>query len=194
MFLSKNHVVQRRVVIAWSLFAGLAVLWDLSWCFVFRHLQAPGSEQDWRIVWAAYGRADHRFLVGDPYLVVLELVTGLCSFLNFYVAHQLIWGNRKRALVTLFAVSIMEIYGAVIYFGSEAINGFANVDTASFVHTWIMFVGLNSLWLVFPGWCVYELAVGRPIRGRAKARAGVTSSRPSSWPTSLSPGSSGRSS
>lgn len=171
MFLSRRNVIQRRIVIGWSLFAGLAVLWDLSWCFVFRHLQSPGVDHDWRIVWAAYGRADHRFLSRDPYLVVIELVTGLCSFLNFYVAYQLLRGKRTRAVVALFALSIMELYGTVIYFGSELLNGFADIDTASFVHTWIMFGALNSLWLVFPGWCVYALAFAQPDRSDEDARS-----------------------
>ena len=159
MFLAKGQVWQRRVVIAWSLFAGLAVLWDFSWCFVFRRMQAAGSDQDWRIVWAVYGKADDRYLHGDRYLLTLEFITGLCSLLNFYVVYQLRRGKRTRALVALFAVSIMEIYGAAIYFGSEALNHFANVDTSSFVHTWIMFAGMNSLWVFFPGWCIYQVAV-----------------------------------
>ncbi|HEX3855567.1 MAG TPA: emopamil-binding family protein [Polyangiaceae bacterium] len=156
VFLSAGHIWQRRIVIAWSLFAGLAVLWDFSWCFVFRDLN-HASTHDWRLFWAVYGKADERYLRGDRYLVILEFLTGLGSLLNFYVVYELLRGTRERACVALFAVSIMEIYGALIYFGSEALNHFANVDTASFVHTWVMFVGLNSLWLILPSWCIYRL-------------------------------------
>ena len=159
MFLAKNRAWQRRIVIAWSLFAGLGMLWDFSWCFVFRRMQSVGIEHDWRVVWAVYGQADNRYLKGDRYLLVIEFITGFCSLLNFYVIHQLKRGARARALVALFAVSIMEVYGAVIYFGSEALNHWANVDTSSFVHTWLMFVGMNSLWLIFPSWCIYEAVV-----------------------------------
>ncbi|MDB4968644.1 MAG: hypothetical protein JWN44_4333 [Myxococcales bacterium] len=156
-FLSADQVWRRRVVIAWSLFAGIAVMWDFSWCFVFNRMQTGGSDGDWRIVWELYGRIDRRFLEGDRYLLVVEIITGLGSLLNFYVVHQLRRGSRVRALIALFSVSIMDVYGTLIYFGSEALNGFQNVDTASFVHTWIVFAGLNSLWLVFPGWCIYEV-------------------------------------
>jgi hypothetical protein len=157
MFLMPTQVAQRRAVVVWSLFAGLAVLWDLSWCFGVRLLQTPGFEDDWRIVWAAYGSVDSRFLHPDSYLHMSEIVTGLCSILNFYVVHQLLWGKRERALVALFAVSTMELYGTVIYFGSAALDHFASIDTTSFVHAWLMFVGLNALWIVFPGWCIYHL-------------------------------------
>jgi hypothetical protein len=159
MFLSDDHKWQRRIVIAWSLFAGIAVLWDFSWCFVFRRIQAAGSAHDWRVIWSLYGRVDDRYLKSDRYLVVLEFVTGLCSLLNFYVVYQLSRAGRRRAIVALFAVSIMEAYGATIYFGSEALNRFADVDTSSFVRTWVVFVGVNSLWLLFPGWCLYHIIV-----------------------------------
>jgi thiosulfate reductase cytochrome b subunit len=52
---------------------------------------------------------------------------------------------------------VMEVDGTLLYFGSEMLNGWRNVDTTSFVHTWLMFFGLNALWLLFPGWCIYEL-------------------------------------
>jgi cholestenol delta-isomerase len=177
MFLAKSQVWQRRTVIAWSVFAGLAVLWDFSWCFVFRQMQSAGIDHDWRIVWAVYGKADDRYLHGDRYLLTLEFITGLCSLLNFYVVHQLRRGTRERALVALFAVSIMEVYGALIYFGSEALNHFANVDTASFVHTWLMFVGMNALWLIFPGWCIYEV-VAELARGASRTEGAYYGQEP----------------
>jgi hypothetical protein len=163
-FLSKEQTWQRRIVIAWSLFAGVAVLWDFSWCFVFTQLQASGAGHDWRVIWTTYGDVDDRFLRGDRYLLVIELVTGFGSLLNFYVAHQLLRGTVERARVALFAVSIMELYGVLIYFGSEALNHFADIDTASFVRTWILFVGLNSLWVIFPAWCLYEMVVPKRVR------------------------------
>jgi hypothetical protein len=55
----------------------------------------------------------------------------------------------------LLVVSIMDVYGALIYFGAEALVHFADIDTTSVVRTWVLFVGLNSLWLIFPGWCLY---------------------------------------
>ena len=171
MFLTKDQRWQRRVVIAWSLFAGLAVLWDFSWSFVFRRLESPGSTHDWRIIWAVYGKVDNRFLEGDHYLVMIEFLTGLSSLLCFYVVYQLRRGTRERALVALFATSIIEMYGAVVYFGSEALNHWSNVDTSSFVNTWVLFVGLNSLWLIFPGWCVCEIAVDVSRLGRREQAA-----------------------
>ena len=112
----------------------------------------------WRL-WAVYGTADARYLHHDPFVLALELCTGLiASTLNLWVSWH-VWRRRRvgAALVALLVVSVMEIYGTVLYFGSELFNRFANVDTSSALHTWLMFVGLNALWLTFPGWCLWEL-------------------------------------
>jgi hypothetical protein len=88
----------------------------------------------------------------------------------FYVVYQLVRGTSDRARLALFAVSIMEVYGALIYFGAEALGGFADLDTTSFARTWVLFVGLNSLWLIFPGWCIFGL-LAPPVRAsRASSR------------------------
>ena len=43
-----------------------------------------------------------------------------------------------------------------MYLGSEYFTGFANVNTVSVVDTWLKFVGMNILWVVFPGIFIYE--------------------------------------
>jgi hypothetical protein len=166
---------RRLVVLWWSLVSGLThVSWELVWCFVYPSLSSPAAQRDWRLPWTLYARVDRRYLVGDPFVLSLELMTGLvASTLNFGVAWH-VWRRRRlgSARVALLVVSVMEAYGAILYFGSEAFDRFSHVDTRSFVHTWLMFVGLNGLWLVFPGWCIYELVreLG-PVGGRATREA-----------------------
>ncbi|MGZ3429501.1 MAG: EXPERA domain-containing protein [Polyangia bacterium] len=151
---------RRRLVIAWSLVSGLIhLLWEGTWSVAAPYLQTPAAQHDWRLLWTLYGAADYRYVHADPFVRILELVTGtLVAALNLGVAYY-VWKRRRvaGAMVALLAASIMEVYGTLMYFGSEAINHWANVDTASFVHTWLMFFGLNALWLIFPGWCIYEL-------------------------------------
>jgi hypothetical protein len=43
-----------------------------------------------------------------------------------------------------------------MYLGSELFTNFANVNTASFVDTWVKFFATNLLWVIFPGIFVYE--------------------------------------
>lgn len=166
---------RRRVIIVWSLASGLThATWELGWCFAAPYLASPAARAGWARLWAIYGRADARYLHGDPFVLALELCTGLvASSLNLWVSWH-VWRRRRvaGALVALLVVSVMEAYGTVLYFGSELFNHFANVDTTSAVHTWLMFVGLNALWLTFPGWCIYELcaALARAAAEKVNAR------------------------
>ena len=151
---------RRRLIITWSLVSGLIhLLWEGTWSIAAPYLQSPAASHDWRLLWTLYGAADFRYVHADPFVRILELVTGtVVAALNLYVAYHL-WKRRRveRALLALLVVSVMEVYGTILYFGSEMLHHWANVDTASFVHTWVMFFGLNALWFVFPGWCIYEL-------------------------------------
>lgn len=153
---------RRRVIIVWSFVSGFVhVAWELLWCFLAPTLASAGTKHGALRLWTAYGHADARYLHMDPFILALEGCTGvIASTLNFWVAWHL-WRRRgeRGALVALFVVSVMESYGCILYFGSELFNHFANVDTASAARTWGLFFGLNALWLVFPGWCLYELAV-----------------------------------
>lgn len=162
MFLDNKY--HRRVVIAWSLISGfIHMFWEGAWSVAAEHLQGPAAQHGWRLYWTLYGAADYRYVHADPFIRILELVTGfVVGPLNLWVAYQLL-RRRKRAASTmaLLVASVMEVYGTVLYFGSEALNDWANVDTSSFVHTWLMFFGLNALWFAFPGWCIYEIVKGR---------------------------------
>jgi len=150
----------RRLIIVWSFVSGLIHLgWEGTWSVAAPYLQAHAARHDWRLYWTLYGSADFRYLHADPFVRILELLTGtVVAALNLYAAYGL-WKRRRvpRAMMALFVASVMEVDGTLLYFGSEMLNGWRNVDTTSFVHTWLMFFGLNALWLLFPGWCIYEL-------------------------------------
>ncbi|HEX3855566.1 MAG TPA: emopamil-binding family protein [Polyangiaceae bacterium] len=164
----------RRIVIAWSIFSAfIHIFWEGAWSIAAPYLQTPAARHDWRLYWTLYGAADSRYLHADPFIRILELVTGtVVAGLNVWAAYQ-VWRRRKPISVmkALLIVSVMEVYGTVLYFGSEMMNGWANVDTKSFVHTWVMFFGLNALWLVFPGWCVYRIVLGRAKEQSSSAEA-----------------------
>lgn len=164
----------QRFLIFWLVLSGLThATWELSWCFVSGWLHGPQASSGWRRIWSLYGVADRRYLHSDPFILILELVTGtICATLNLYVACQLARGRTRRALPALLIVSVMEVYGTVMYFGSELFSGFANVNTARFVDTWIKFFGLNVLWLIVPGFCIYEVV----LRLQTEARHAVPDS------------------
>jgi len=148
----------RRAVIIWSLVSGIVhFTWELGWCLVSRHLSTPDALHGWRRLWSLYGVADRRYLNADSFIEVLEWVTAtLGGFLNFYVVVQARRRRLRAATVALLIVSVMDVYGTVMYLGSEWFTNFANVHTASFVDTWVKFFAINLLWVVFPGIFIYE--------------------------------------
>jgi hypothetical protein len=122
-----------------------------------RHLSTPDALHGWRQIWSLYGVADRRYLNADSFIEVLEWVTATVGgFLNFYVVVQAYRRKLQHATVALLLVSLMEVYGTVMYLGSEWFTNFANVHTASFVDAWLKFFAVNMLWVVFPGIFVYE--------------------------------------
>jgi cholestenol delta-isomerase len=148
----------RRAVIIWSLVSGIVhFTWELSWCLVSRHLATPDALHGWRRIWSVYGIADRRYLNADSFILILEWITATVGgCLNFYVVVQARRRRLRHATVALLIVSVMEVYGTLMYLGSELFTNFANVNTASFVDTWLKFFATNMLWVVFPGIFVYE--------------------------------------
>ncbi len=148
----------RRAVIIWSLVSGIVHFsWELGWCLVSRHLATPDAMHGWRRLWTLYGVADRRYLNADSFIEVLEWITAtLGGFLNFYVVVQARRRRLQHATVALLIVSVMEVYGTLMYLGSEWFTSFANVNTASFVDTWVKFFAINLLWVIFPGIFIYE--------------------------------------
>lgn len=174
----------RRIVIVWSLVSGVVhVSWELGWCLVSRHLASPDALHGWRRIWSLYGVADRRYLHADSFIEILEWVTcTVGGFLNFYVVHQALRRQLRRATVALLVVSLMEAYGTLLYLGSEIFTGFANVNTASFVDAWLKFLGVNLLWVVFPGLFVYESLRWLVNGGRCPLLAPADSPPPAAAP------------
>lgn len=165
---------QRRTLVIWSAISGFVhLLWEGSWSLMAPALQSPAALHDWRIVWTVYGRADSRYLHADPFVRALELFTGtIVAGLNLWAAWSFARRRGERAAtLALVTASIMEIYGDCLYFGSEWLDGWSHVDTHSALHLWVMFVGLNVLWFIFPGWCLWEIVQQKPGGPRAQTHA-----------------------
>lgn len=148
----------RRAVIIWSLVSGIVhFTWELSWCIVSSRLGSPDALHGWLRIWSLYGVADRRYLHADSFILILEVITATVGgALNFYVVYQARRRKLQHAIVALLIVSVMEVYGTLMYLGSEMFTHFANVNTASFVDAWLKFFAVNMLWVVFPGLFVYE--------------------------------------
>ena len=53
------------------------------------------------------------------------------------------------------ARAVVHIYSTSLYYGSEILESLPNVDTTSFLDTWIKFGLANLPWLIFPWFVLY---------------------------------------
>ncbi|CAD5983278.1 EXPERA domain-containing protein [Planktothrix agardhii] len=155
-----NRTIKEKLITIcsiWLLVSGIAhVTWELSWCFVHPYLHNVTAEDTWAWIWWAYGVADRRYLVSEPSTVILEWVTATVGGpLTLYAAYLQRKSTMQKASIFILIASLMDLYGAFLYFGTEILDGFYYIDTEQFVNFWIKFLGLNSLWVFFSILCIY---------------------------------------
>ncbi|MBN48693.1 MAG: hypothetical protein CMN85_04070 [Spongiibacteraceae bacterium] len=129
--------------------------WELVWVFYHDAISA-GRESVWAYPWWAYmDGGDMRYYQPETDFLMIEILS-LC---NGVVGMSGLWllfrSNFRHLPATLMVMSTAVTHTVLTwyYYGSEALTGFENVNTASFMDLWVKFVFLNGPWLVFP-WCV----------------------------------------
>ncbi len=142
------------------------VTWELFWLLLHDPI-VSSPDAPWAYLWWMYiDGGDGRYATSDPTLISQEILSVLNGIVGF-TGLALWWRSKGRsvtAVLLLMATAVVHLYSAALYFGSEALDGYPNVDTGSFVDFWIKFWLLNGLWLVMP-WVV--LWWGRQILRRS---------------------------
>lgn len=143
--------------------------WELVWLALHDTI-AASRDAAWAYPWWAYiDGGDLRYATATPTLVTMEAL----SVMNGCVGAIGLWlwlrsgRSDRRGVLLCMATAVVHLYSTSLYYGSEILAGLPNVDTTSFLDTWIKFGLANAAWLVFP-WFV--LAWG--VRSLGEARAG----------------------
>ena len=125
--------------------------WELVW-LVAHDAIAASRDAAWAYPWWAYiDGGDMRYAVATPTLLMMEVL----SVMNGLVCAVglLLWyrsgGRDPRAVLLFMAMAVVHLYSTSLYFGSEILAGLPNVDTSSFLDSWIKFGLANASWLVF---------------------------------------------
>ncbi|HXV35782.1 MAG TPA: emopamil-binding family protein [Myxococcota bacterium] len=126
--------------------------WELGW-LVLREAILAAPDAIWSYPWWAYiDGGDARYAHENAQLIAIESLTALVGALGFCALG--LWrrsrGRSPTATLMLMATAVAHLYGTSLYFASEAIDGFPNVDTSSFVDFALKFWALNGLWLAMP--------------------------------------------
>lgn len=129
--------------------------WELGW-LVAHDAIAAARDAAWAYPWWAYiDGGDARYATAPPGLLAVEALSVTNGLVG--VVGLALWrrsrGADRRAVLLIMATAVVHLYSTTLYFGTELLAGLPNVDTTSFVDTWIKFGLANAPWLVFP-WCV----------------------------------------
>jgi hypothetical protein len=131
--------------------------WELVWLVSHDAIQAA-RDAAWAYPWWAYiDGGDMRYAEPTAELLTMEVL----SVINGVVGATglFLWvrsGHRdKRGVLLCMATAVVHLYSTSLYFGGELLQGLPNVDTTSFLDTWIKFGLANSPWLIFPWFVLY---------------------------------------
>lgn len=139
--------------------------WILLWLFydVIVHLTLEGpfvymslvgtvetSEGPLAELWREYGKADSRWLISDPTIVSIEILTVvLDSMLALLLIHAVLKDKYYRHWLQV-ALSVCELYGGWMTFCPDWLMGSPHLDTSSRLHMWVYLVFFNGIWVVVP--------------------------------------------
>ena len=131
--------------------------WELTWLF-FHDAIAASRDAAWAYPWWAYiDGGDLRYAEAPANLIMMEILSVTNGLLG--ATGLLLWFRSgrtdSRGLLLCMATAVVHIYSTSLYYGSEILEGLPNVDTTSFLDTWIKFGLANLPWLVFPWFVLY---------------------------------------
>lgn len=145
----------RRLALCWFAVCGFIHLVIEGW-FSLYHRDLLGDQAFLSQLWKEYSLGDSRYLLNDSFLVSMETITAcLWGPLSLWVVIAFLRQQSFRYVLQL-VVSMGQIYGDVLYFMTEYINGFQHGDMGHPLYFWFYFVFLNALWLVVPGILVLD--------------------------------------
>ncbi len=129
--------------------------WELIW-LIFHEAIHASHDAAWAYPWWAYiDGGDMRYASSSSTLLMMETLSvtngsigaiGLISWLRS-------GRTSSRAVLLCMATAVVHLYSTSLYYGGEIIDGLPNVDTTSFLDTYIKFGLANASWLIFP-WVV----------------------------------------
>ncbi|XP_024858527.2 emopamil-binding protein-like, partial [Kryptolebias marmoratus] len=97
-----------------------------------------------------YSKADSRWLVSDPIIVSVEILTVvLVSLIALLLIHAILNDKYYRHFLQI-ALSVCELYGGWMTFCPDWLLGSPHLDTSNWLHLWIYLLFFNGLWVLVP--------------------------------------------
>ncbi|XP_072235395.1 emopamil-binding protein-like [Leuresthes tenuis] len=140
-----------RWILLW-LFYDVIVHLTLEGPFVYMSLvgKVETSEGPLAALWKEYSKADSRWLISDPTIVSIEILTVvLDSLLALMLIHAVLEKKYYRHFLQI-TLSVCELYGGWMTFCPDWLLGSPHLNTSSPLHLWVYLVFFNGLWVLVP--------------------------------------------
>ena len=140
--------------------------WELGWLVLHDTIQAS-RDAAWAYPWWAYiDGGDLRYAEGSSNLLAIEVLSvlnGAIGVVGLYLWHRSRnshdWHPSRygdpRGVLLCMATAVVHLYSTSLYYAAEILDGLPNVDTRSFLDSWIKFGLANAPWIVFPWFVLY---------------------------------------
>lgn len=131
--------------------------WELVW-LLFHDAIAASRDAAWAYPWWAYiDGGDLRYAQAPANLVMMEVLSVTNGLMG--ATGLVLWFRSARTdargLLLCMATAVVHLYSTSLYYGGEILAGLPNVDTTSFLDSWIKFGFANLAWLIFPWFVLY---------------------------------------
>jgi hypothetical protein len=131
--------------------------WELGWLVLHESIQAS-RDTAWAYPWWAYiDGGDLRYAGSSSTLLMMEtlsVLNGAVGVVGLSLWYRSRYTDRRGVLLCM-ATAVVHLYSTSLYFGGEILEGLPNVDTSSFLDTWVKFGLANAPWIVFPWFVLY---------------------------------------
>lgn len=131
--------------------------WELGWLVAHQEIIA-NPDSPWTYTWWAYmDGGDFRYAKATPTLIAMEAlsvtngVIGAIAMWFYYRKPEL----KTLALLLFGLTACVHIYSASLYFLSEILDGFSNVNTESIISLYFKFGLANLPWVITPFFVFY---------------------------------------
>ncbi|OTB16720.1 hypothetical protein K445DRAFT_317003 [Daldinia sp. EC12] len=126
-------------------------------------------------LWKEYSLSDSRYLTADTFVVCMETVTAVCwGPLSFAIAWCIASDHPLRHPLQSI-VSLGQLYGDVLYYGTCAVDFIAfgrEYSRPELAYYWGYYVFLNAFWIVIP-LCLVVSSARETARAFAAVKAGL---------------------
>lgn len=145
----KHLTTTERLIASWLATTGVIHFVIEGWVVVKADFHQDTSHNYLSQTWKEYSKADSRYATRDSFIISMEAITAfgwgpLCGVIVYGIFNSKPWRYTLMVIV-----SLGQIYGDVLYYGTCYLEGFVH-SRPEWMYFWLYFVIVNSFWIFIP--------------------------------------------